>query len=135
MTLTLTPLHNAIQRLKEAVEEYNADPLHTLLRDGLVQRFEFTYEQCHITMRRYLGSIVATGEKIERLTFPDLIRTANQYDLLLGDWPAWHKYREMRAKTSHTYDEVIALEVIAGIPAFLAEAEYLAATIQERLGK
>jgi hypothetical protein len=31
----------------------------------------------------------------------------------------------MRARTSHSYDEAVALEVVAEIPAFLDEARYL----------
>lgn len=34
-----------------------------------------------------------------------------------SDWPRWCQFREMRSKTSHTYDEDIALEVVSGIPA------------------
>ena len=36
---------------------------------------------------------------------------------LSSDWPRWCQFREMRSKTSHTYDEDIALEVVSGIPA------------------
>jgi hypothetical protein len=38
----------------------------------------------------------------------------------------------MRSKTSHTYDEGIALQVVAGIPDFLAEARYLLEQLQTR---
>jgi hypothetical protein len=31
----------------------------------------------------------------------------------------------MRSKTSHTYDEDVALEVVSGIPAFLNDARHL----------
>lgn len=31
----------------------------------------------------------------------------------------------MRARTSHTYDEEVAIEVVKGIPAFLQEAAHL----------
>jgi hypothetical protein len=38
----------------------------------------------------------------------------------------------MRAKTSHTYDEDVALEVVAGIPRFLEEAIYLQKRLNEK---
>ena len=38
----------------------------------------------------------------------------------------------MRSKTSHTYDEDIALEVVAAIPVFLAEAKYLRDQLEKR---
>jgi hypothetical protein len=53
--------------------------------------------------------------------------------LLLNDWPAWRTYREMRGKTSHSYDEDTALQVVARIPDFLAEAVYLRDQLRERL--
>jgi hypothetical protein len=46
--------------------------------------------------------------------------------------PRWRTYRDMRAKTSHTYNEITALEVVADIPAFLEEARYLRDRLRER---
>jgi nucleotidyltransferase substrate binding protein (TIGR01987 family) len=66
------------------------------------------------------------------MAFADLIRSANEQRLLLGDWSSWKIYREMRSKTSHTYDEEIAIEVVHGIPAFLEEARHLLKQLQER---
>lgn len=37
----------------------------------------------------------------------------------------------MRARTSHTYSEEVALDVVAGIPRFLEEASYLARRLAE----
>jgi nucleotidyltransferase substrate binding protein (TIGR01987 family) len=67
------------------------------------------------------------------MAFQDLIRTANQQGLLLGDWPAWHRYREARARTSHAYDTKTAQAVAEAIPAFLAEAEHLRDALRARL--
>ncbi|MEK9816863.1 MAG: nucleotidyltransferase substrate binding protein, partial [Limnobacter sp.] len=44
----------------------------------------------------------------------------------------WKKYREMRSRTSHTYDESVALQVVAEIPAFLQEARFLNAQLHAR---
>ena len=67
------------------------------------------------------------------MAFQDLIRSANEQGLLAGDWPAWRTYRDMRSKTSHTYREAAAIEVVAGIPGFLAEAAFLRDRLAERL--
>ena len=67
------------------------------------------------------------------MTFQDLIRTANQHGLLLGDWPAWHRYPDLRAKTSHAYHLDTAREVAAAIPGFLAEVEHLGDALARRL--
>ncbi len=103
------------------------------LRDGLIQRFEFTYELSHRMLRRYLKEIAASPEEVERMPFADLIRTGTAQGLLRGGWPDWRRFREMRARTSHTYDGAVAAMVVAAIPAFLEEAEHLHAELHRRL--
>ena len=132
MKLELAPLVNAIARLEEGIYGYERDKTQTLIRDGLVQRFEFTYEISYKMLKRFLQQIGPNPEEYDSMPFSDLIRSGNEQGLLLGDWPKWKTYRDMRAKTSHTYDEKIALEVVAGIPAFLEEARYLCDRLKQR---
>ena len=67
------------------------------------------------------------------MPFQDLIRTANQQGLLLGDWTAWHRYRDSRARSSHAFRASIAKEVADSIPAFLAKSEHLTDELRRRL--
>lgn len=67
------------------------------------------------------------------MPFADLIRAAAATGLLRGTWPEWRRFREMRARTSHTYDADAATLVVAAIPAFLEEAEHLYAELDRRL--
>ena len=129
----IQPLENAIRRLEEALTAYQADIGNDIIRDGLVQRFEFTYELSHKMLKRYLEYAAATPELLDQMSFQDLIRTGSEQGLLLGDWPRWRGYRDMRSRTSHTYDEGVALTVVAGIPAFLEEARYLRDRLRDRL--
>ena len=69
------------------------------------------------------------------MPFADLIRTANEQGLLCGDWSDWKRYREMRSRASHSYNEAVALEVVARIPAFLTEVQYLLSQLQGRGGE
>ena len=124
MSLDITQLVNVIDQLREGLARHQSEPADDQLRDGLIQRFEFTYELCHRTLKRFIGQTAASPEEVDRMAFQDLIRTANQQGLLLGDWPAWHRYRDARARTSHAYHAKIAQDVAESIPAFLAEAEY-----------
>lgn len=123
--LDLTPLDNAIARLDEGWTRYQRDVSDIQIRDGLIQRFEFTYEISHKMLRRFLELTSANPAEFDGMAFQDMIRTGNERGLLLGDWPAWRKYREMRSRTSHTYDEEVAIEVVKGIPAFQQEAAHL----------
>lgn len=130
--LDLTPLEKAVNRLAEGLARYEKDITDTQIRDGLVQRFEFTYEISHKMLKRYLEASSPTPEQFDGMDFADQIRSGNEQGMLLGDWPKWRNYRAMRSKTSHTYDEDVAVEVVRGIPAFLEEARYLLKQLQER---
>ena len=123
--IIITPLINATNRLKQGLERYEQDTSDEQIRDGLIQRFEFTYELSHKTIKRYLESTSANSDEFNTMSFGELIRTANERGLLKGDWSDWRLYREMRNLTSHTYNEDVALKVVADIPKFLAESEFL----------
>jgi nucleotidyltransferase substrate binding protein (TIGR01987 family) len=132
MTLDFTPLANAVARLDEGLARYLTDTSDAQIRDGLIQRFEFTYDMAHKMLRRALEAAAANPEEIDRMTFPTLIRTASEQGLLLGDWSDWHGYRDMRNITSHTYDEAKARQVAAAIPSFLNEARELLRRLSAR---
>jgi nucleotidyltransferase substrate binding protein (TIGR01987 family) len=133
--LDLTPLLIVIDRLSEGLARHQAEPTDEQLLDGLIQRFKYTYELCHRFLRRFIRLTSASPEEVDRMAFQDLIRTANQQGLLFGDWPAWHRFRDLRARTSHTYRAETAEQVAAAIPAFLAEAIYLRDQLQDRIGQ
>ena len=129
----ITPLERAIQRLEEGLKRYQNDITDLQIRDGLIQRFEFTYEQGYKTLRRYLKYTAPNPDLFDQMTFQDQIRTANEQGLLLGTWPDWRGYRRLRGMTSHTYSEAIAVDVVAHIPEFLDEVTYLRDRLRERL--
>lgn len=130
MPLDFTPLANAVSRLDEGLVRHAADTADTQIRDGLIQRFELTYDLAHKMLRRALEEGAANPEEIDRLTFPALIRTGVEQGFVAGEWADWRLYREMRNITSHTYDEAKAIQVVAAIPASLAEARALLARLQ-----
>lgn len=132
IALDLTALQNATARLAEALDALAAAPANTLYRDATIQRFEFTYELAHKMLKRYLEMAAANPASIDELAFPDLIRTGNEQGLLRHDWSRWRDYRKARGTTSHTYDEAKALEVLAIVPEFLAEAQALLQTLRQR---
>jgi nucleotidyltransferase substrate binding protein (TIGR01987 family) len=135
MALDFTPLRNAVARLGEGVQQYQSNPSDSLIRDGLIQRFEFTYDLSAKTLRRAIEATADIPEQVDQMTFPTLIRTASEQDLLLGSWIEWHGYRNMRNITAHTYDEAKARDVVERIPAFLEEARALLERLQQRSSK
>ena len=132
MPLDLTPLENAVARLREGLARTAVEPADTQLRDGLIQRFEFTYELSHKMLKRHLEQSAANPQAYDAADFQYLVRSANEKGLLRSDWPVWRRFRELRGKTSHTYDEAVAKDVAAEIPAFLEEAAHLLNALQAR---
>ena len=131
--LDISPLVNVVARLREGLDRHHREPRDEQLRDGLIQRFEFIYELSHRMLRRFLRHVSASPESFDQMPFQDLIRTGNEQGLLRSDWPVWRRFRDMRARTSHTYTALVAEQVAAEIPDFLAEAAFLHDQLQQRL--
>ncbi|MBS0642525.1 MAG: nucleotidyltransferase substrate binding protein [Proteobacteria bacterium] len=133
MPLDIAPFVRAIDRLAEGLARHQREPHDEQVRDGLIQRFEYTYELSHRMLRRFIRETAASPETVDQMAFQDLIRTANQQGLLRSDWPAWHRYRDLCARTSHAYQPAAAEAVAAAIPGFLLEARHLCDELQRRL--
>jgi nucleotidyltransferase substrate binding protein (TIGR01987 family) len=131
--LDVSALVNAVARLREGLERHREAPQDEQLRDGLIQRFEYTYELGHRMLRRYLRMTAPSPGDYDYMSFQDLIRTGDEQGLLRGDWPLWRRFRDMRARTSHTYSAAVAEQVVAGVPEFLEEATHLVQQLQQRL--
>lgn len=98
---------NAVQRLKEALEEKEND----IIIDGVLHRFEFTFELAWKTMKDYLeyiGVIEKTGSPRE------IIKSAFEYGMI-EDGEAWIKMMLARNSLSHLYDEAKSREVYQDI--------------------
>lgn len=83
--INLKSLINAVSRLKEGWVRYLQDTSDTQIRDGLIQRFECIYEISHKILKRFLEATFANPSQFDTMLFQDLIRTANEHNLLLGD--------------------------------------------------
>lgn len=123
--LDFTALENSLQRLGEVVEIYKKNPQDTIVRDSLIQRFEFTYSITVKTLRKYFIERAFIVDDVNKLSFNEMVRTAIQLNLLKSDLAKWTEFREMRNLISHTYDENVALKVSGIVPDFYEEITYL----------
>lgn len=90
-------LERAISRLAEAIEDSKKIELSTL-RDGVIQRFEFTIELSWKALKFYLNS-----EGVEEATTPkSTIREAFRYKVI-ENIDIWIKMLDDRNQTSHMY--------------------------------
>jgi nucleotidyltransferase substrate binding protein (TIGR01987 family) len=133
--LDFSPLARAIARLDEGLTRYLADTSDAQIRDGLIQRFEFTYDLSTKMLRRTLEAAADIQEQIDQMSFPALIRTADEQNLLRGSWPEWRVYREMRNITSRTYDEEKALQWCRAFPAFWEKRRSFCAACRPPMGE
>jgi len=73
MSLDISSLTNAITQLAEGWVRYQSDISDTQIRDGLIQRFEFTYELAHKMLKRYLEASAANPVEFDQADFHYLI--------------------------------------------------------------
>lgn len=92
----------ALARLHEAIE---ADET-PLVRDAMIQCFEFTYELAWKSMFYWLCD---QGEKVLEMVSP-VLQAAFRCELI-SDPQVWEETKDSRNETSHTYNEVKAIEV------------------------
>lgn len=91
-------LGKAISRLAEAIEDSKKIELSTL-RDGVIQRFEFTIELSWKALKFYFNS-----EGVEEATTPkSTIREAFRYKAI-ENIDIWIKMLDDRNQTSHMYN-------------------------------
>lgn len=97
----------AFSLLESAVQQYKTQGLSELEEQGLIQRFEFTHELAWNVLKDYFeyqGNTEITGSR-------DATREAFQKGLIL-DGEGWMEMIKSRNKSSHTYNEDTAAEIV-----------------------
>lgn len=96
-------LANATERLKEALEQEESD----LMIDGVLHRYEFTFELAWKTLKdylEYLGITMNTGSPRE------VIKESFAHNLI-SDGETWIKMMLARNSLAHLYDEETSRQV------------------------
>ena len=125
INLDFTALENTINRLGEVLKRYEREKTDDVVRDAVIQRFEFTYSIALKTLRKYFIERAFVIDDVNNLSFNEMIRIASKLNLIKSDLEKWTQYRTMRNLTSHTYDEEIALKVVGIVPDFYEEISFL----------
>jgi len=130
-SLDLSSLQKAVLSIESALQESSKDPENDLLRDGCIQRFEYTYELAIRMLRRQLELMAGSPTEVEHLSYHDMIRMGAEKGLI-DDPLKWFDFREKRNITSHTYDEDKARMIFGALPLFAREARRLLSRLEER---
>ncbi len=128
---SLHSLERLINVLQEGYTRHFSTKEDLQIRDGLILRYKYLYEKSHKMLKRHLEMTAPNPNIYDSMSFADLIRSGNERALLRSDWAKWKVYREMRAKTSNTYDESTAIEVVSVVSDFILEAKYLLGRLQK----
>ena len=98
-------LKKAYSKLKEVSDLY--DGKNDIIRDSLIQRFEFTYELTHKTLKEFMKYLGVTLEN----SFPRTIFKKAYVNNLISDDKVWINLLEDRNSTLHIYNENMSNEI------------------------
>lgn len=137
MALDLSSLKKAVHSLERAVRVASQlinGPVDTdqeqVIRAGVIQNFEFTYELCWKFMKRWLEKNVG-GASVDGLTRKELFRMAAE-SRLINDVEVWIGYNGFRNETAHTYDESTAEDVYESALHFVDDASALLKVLEAK---
>lgn len=109
----LSNFHNALQRLKEAVFELEKSDASDVVRDGVIQRFEFTYELAWKTAKEYLEDLGIMDRNSPKAVIKEIFAQK-----LISNEDIWLLMLRDRNMTSHVYKEEMAQEIADRIKNF-----------------
>lgn len=95
----------ALSRLCETIEEFKHNDSLSI-RDGAIQRFEFTTELAWKTIREYLLTLEITGINNPKAVLAEAFKND-----IIEDEDCWIQILHDRNSTSHIYDEHEATEI------------------------
>ncbi len=119
--IQLGELKRVITRLKEALSL----PKDDIVRDSVIQRFEFTVELSWKALQRFLKASGVTETLSPKNTFREGAKLG-----IVTDAEAWLRFVDARNLSSHTYKESLAEEVYASARAIPPYAEELVQSIE-----
>lgn len=127
-SLDLTALRLALTQLQEGIAAAEAEPGNEVMRDGVIQRFEYSHELALKFIKRVLE--MRHGDPVDQLSYNDLLRTTAERGYI-DDVEAWFEYRKLRNQTSHTDDKAVAAHVYTYAQPFLRHASTLLANLEK----
>ncbi|MGM9936256.1 MAG: HI0074 family nucleotidyltransferase substrate-binding subunit [Candidatus Ornithomonoglobus sp.] len=105
----LQNLKNAYKKLCEVCEKY--DGTDDIVRDSMIQRFEFTYELSHKVLREFMRFM---GIELDN-TFPRTVFKKAYVNDIIDDDKLWMRLMQDRNHTSHIYNESMSEDIAARI--------------------
>lgn len=137
MILDLSSLDKAVSSLHRALQVAADDRLEKMPEDeqevikaGVIQNLEFTYELCWKFMKRWIEQNVGPTI-VDGVPRRQLFRISAEYKLI-SDVDRWMEYHRARNETSHIYDQDRAEEIFQVARMFYPDARALLQTLRQK---
>lgn len=128
--MDVSSLEQALAQLKMAMDMAERERDNEVIRDGVIQRFEYSTDLSWKFIQRYLLEI-AQVDQLEIPTKKDLFREGEKRGLIT-DAERWFAHYEHRNMTAHTYNRAHAETIFEGVPGFYGDAVKLLAELRKR---
>jgi nucleotidyltransferase substrate binding protein (TIGR01987 family) len=115
----------ALAKLGEVAEKGNIDDLSELEKEGMIQRFEYSFELAWKTLQDIL-----LYKGYQDIAGPNPVLEQSLKDGYITDEMQWRKMKKSRELTSHTYNSDTADDIAKNIA---AEYYKLLKTLEQRL--
>jgi len=138
MALDLSSLKKALTSLDNAIQVATAGQMtkrdekeQEVIKAGVIQNFEFTYELCWKFIQRWLRENRTAEEADYPRTRKDMFRMAAREGIISDPLP-WFEYSDVRNVVAHTYNRENAEKVFQAAIKFMKDAEHLLRQLEER---
>lgn len=118
-------LKNALSSLEDILEHYNRSP-NLDVRDGAIQRFEYTHELVWKTLKERIEQLGQNPRNNPR----DIFRVAADQELI-DDPQIWFHFQDNRNVSSHLYNNNEMESVFSDLPSFIAEVGKVITTLEQ----
>ena len=106
---------------------------YEIYRNAVIKGFELTLETTEKLLRRALKAYGGGSRSIDDLTYKEVFRQGAKHGLLdVEAVTRWFEYRDNRNATAHDYGEQFAEHTPTLLPAFIADARLLEASLKEK---
>ncbi len=137
MSLELTSLIKSVQTLERSLFASQPQKMAVMdeetkevVRAGVIQHFEVTYELCWKFIKRWL-ELNRNSVEVDGVTRRELFRLAAEHRLI-ESVDEWMRYHDARNSTSHIYEFETAVEVFDIAPTFCSAAKLLVTLLKAR---
>jgi len=100
----------AIEKLRDAISKNDEEEISDLEKEGLIQRFEYTFELAWKTLQDILYH-----KGYQDIKGPNPVLKQALLDGYIKGESKWRKMKNARELTSHTYNEKTANEIVSKI--------------------